>query len=130
VKGIFITFEGNGRRRQIDQIEILAARLRQLGRMVRVLSEREARPLARRFVTRSSTASQPRDDGRGELLLMKRQPARSWSANHPPRLAAGETVLCDRFHDSTTAYQGHGASSIWSGSKPSSTSPWNTPGLT
>ena len=25
-----------------------------------------------------------------------------------PALAAGEIVLCDRFYDSTTAYQGHG----------------------
>jgi dTMP kinase len=43
-----------------------------------------------------------------ELLLMNASRAQLVREVIRPALAAGEIVLCDRFYDSTTAYQGHG----------------------
>jgi dTMP kinase len=43
-----------------------------------------------------------------ELLLMNASRAQLVREIIRPALAAGEMVLCDRFYDSTTAYQGHG----------------------
>jgi dTMP kinase len=43
-----------------------------------------------------------------ELLLMNASRAQLVREVIRPALAAGEVVLCDRFYDSTTAYQGYG----------------------
>ena len=43
-----------------------------------------------------------------ELLLMNASRAQLVREIIRPALAAGELLLCDRFYDSTTAYQGHG----------------------
>jgi dTMP kinase len=43
-----------------------------------------------------------------ELLLMNACRAQLVREVIRPALAAGEIVLCDRFYDSTTAYQGYG----------------------
>jgi dTMP kinase len=43
-----------------------------------------------------------------ELLLMNASRAQLVREVVRPALAAGEIVLCDRFYDSTTAYQGYG----------------------
>jgi len=43
-----------------------------------------------------------------ELLLMNASRAQLVREIIRPALAAGEIILCDRFYDSTTAYQGHG----------------------
>ena len=43
-----------------------------------------------------------------ELLLMNASRAQLVREIIRPALAAGEIVLCDRFYDSTTAYQGYG----------------------
>ena len=43
-----------------------------------------------------------------ELLLMNASRAQLVREVIRPALAAGEIVLCDRFYDSTTAYQGYG----------------------
>jgi dTMP kinase len=43
-----------------------------------------------------------------ELLLMNASRAQLVREVIRPALAAGEIVLCDRFYDSTVAYQGHG----------------------
>jgi dTMP kinase len=43
-----------------------------------------------------------------ELLLMNASRAQLVREVIRPALAQGEIVLCDRFYDSTTAYQGHG----------------------
>jgi len=42
------------------------------------------------------------------LLLMNASRAQLVREVIRPALAAGEIVVCDRFYDSTTAYQGHG----------------------
>src|SRR5205814_2036014 len=43
-----------------------------------------------------------------EMLLMNASRAQIVREVIRPALAAGEIVLCDRFYDSTTAYQGYG----------------------
>jgi dTMP kinase len=43
-----------------------------------------------------------------ELLLMNASRAQLVRETIRPALAAGEIVLCDRYYDSTTAYQGYG----------------------
>jgi len=43
-----------------------------------------------------------------ELLMMNASRAQLVREVIRPALAAGEIVVCDRFYDSTTAYQGHG----------------------
>jgi dTMP kinase len=43
-----------------------------------------------------------------ELLLMNASRAQLVREVVRPALAAGEIILCDRFYDSTTAYQGYG----------------------
>jgi dTMP kinase len=43
-----------------------------------------------------------------ELLMMNASRAQLVREIIRPALAAGEIVVCDRFYDSTTAYQGHG----------------------
>ena len=45
---------------------------------------------------------------RTELLLYEAARAEICSKEIAPLLAKGEVVLCDRFYDSTTAYQGYG----------------------
>ena len=43
-----------------------------------------------------------------ELLLMNASRAQLVREIIRPALAAGKIILCDRFYDSTTAYQGYG----------------------
>jgi hypothetical protein len=47
-----------------------------------------------------------------ELLLMNASRAQLVREVIRPALAAGELVLCDRFYDSTIAYQGYGTLSM------------------
>ena len=109
MKGIFITFEGTEGGGKSTQIQILAERLRQLGRVVRVLREPGGTPIGEevRHTLKHSEANHAMT-GEAELLLMNASRAQLVREVVRPALAAGEIVLCDRFYDSTTAYQGHG----------------------
>ena len=80
---MFISFEGSDGSGKTTQIHLLADHLRAAGRTV--LSTRE--PGGTRI-----------GDGIRQLLL---------NLDHT-EIAAGTTVLCDRFADSTLAYQGYG----------------------
>ena len=109
MKGLFITFEGTEGGGKSTQIQILAARLRALGRVVRVLREPGGTSIGEeiRHTLKHSTGSQAMTS-EAELLLMNASRAQLVREVIRPALAAGEVVLCDRFYDSTTAYQGHG----------------------
>ena len=107
--GIFITFEGTEGGGKSTQVEILAERLRALGRTVRVLREPGGTPIGEeiRHTLKHSEANRAMTS-EAELLLMNASRAQLVREIIRPALAAGEVVLCDRFYDSTTAYQGYG----------------------
>src|SRR5580704_16142382 len=109
MKGLFITFEGTEGSGKTTQIAALAERLRALGHTVRVLREPGGTPIGEeiRHTLKHSEANQNMTP-ETELLLMNASRAQLVREIIQPALAAGEIVLCDRFYDSTIAYQGFG----------------------
>jgi dTMP kinase len=109
MKGLFITFEGTEGSGKTTQISLLAERLRSMGRGVRTLREPGGTPIGEeiRHTLKHSPANHAMT-AEAELLLMNASRAQLVREVIRPALAAGEIVLCDRFYDSTTAYQGYG----------------------
>jgi dTMP kinase len=110
LKGLFITFEGAEGCGKSSQIKWLAERLRQAG-YPDVLELREPGGTAIGEEIRHTL--QHSQDNRAmtpetELLLMNASRAQLVREVIRPALNAGRLVLCDRFYDSTTAYQGYG----------------------
>jgi dTMP kinase len=107
--GFFITFEGTEGGGKSTQIQLLAHRLEAVGKKVRLLREPGGTPISeeiRQLVKHSPNGAAMTPEA--ELLLMCAARAQLVREIIRPALAAGEVVLCDRFYDSTTAYQGHG----------------------
>src|SRR3974390_2857605 len=109
MKGLFITFEGTEGSGKSTQIPILADRLRALGRHVRTLREPGGTPIGEeiRHTLKHSHANDAMT-AEAELLLMNASRAQLVREVIRPALHPGEIVLCDRFYDSTMAYQGYG----------------------
>jgi dTMP kinase len=109
VKGLFITFEGNEGSGKSTQIPLLAARLEKAGHRVRTLREPGGTPIGEeiRHTLKHSPANAAMT-AEAELLLMNASRAQLVREVIRPALESGETVLCDRFYDSTVAYQGYG----------------------
>ena len=109
MKGLFITFEGTEGSGKTTQISLLAERLRSMGYSVRTLREPGGTPIGEeiRHTLKHSPANHAMT-AEAELLLMNASRAQLVREVIRPALAAGENVLCDRFYDSTTAYQGYG----------------------
>ena len=109
MKGLFITFEGTEGSGKTTQISLLADRLRSMGYSVRTLREPGGTPIGEeiRHTLKHSPANHAMT-AEAELLLMNASRAQLVREVIRPALAAGEIVLCDRFYDSTTAYQGYG----------------------
>jgi dTMP kinase len=109
MKGLFITFEGTEGCGKSTQVELLARRLSALGHRVRTLRE-PGGTLIGEEIRHTLKHSKNNADmmPETELLLMNASRAQIVREVIRPALDAGEIVLCDRFYDSTTAYQGHG----------------------
>ena len=109
MSGLLITFEGTEGGGKSTQVQLLAERLRAAGRVVRVLREPGGTPIGEevRHTLKHSDANHAMTP-EAELLLMNASRAQLVREVIRPALAAGEIVLCDRFYDSTTAYQGFG----------------------
>ena len=107
--GLFITFEGTEGGGKSTQIARLAERLQALGRRVRVVREPGGTPIGEeiRHTLQHSSQNQAMVP-EAELLLINASRAQLVREMIRPALAAGEVVLCDRFYDSTVAYQGYG----------------------
>jgi len=109
MNGLFITFEGTEGSGKSTQISRLAERLRGMGRSVRTLREPGGTPIGEEIRhTLKHSAQNQAMQAETELLLMNASRAQLVREVIRPGLAAGEIVLCDRFYDSTTAYQGYG----------------------
>jgi len=108
-KGLFITFEGTEGCGKSTQVELLARRLAALGHRVRTMREPGGTPIGEeiRHTLKHSRANEAMT-AQAELLLMNASRAQLVREVIRPALATGEIVLCDRFYDSTTAYQGCG----------------------
>jgi dTMP kinase len=109
MNGLFITFEGTEGSGKSTQISLLAERLRGQGYSVRTLREPGGTPIGEEIRhTLKHSAANHAMTAEAELLLMNASRAQLVREVIRPALAAGEIVLCDRFYDSTTAYQGYG----------------------
>ena len=109
MKGLFITFEGTEGSGKSTQVSLLAQALRAIGRTVRTLREPGGTPIGEEIRhTLKHSAVNHAMTPETELLLMNASRAQLVREIIRPALAAGEIILCDRFYDSTTAYQGYG----------------------
>jgi dTMP kinase len=106
-KGLFITFEGSEGCGKSTQIGRLASRLRDAGREVVLLREPGGTPIGEQIrhllqYDESAGAMTPE----AELLLFAASRAQLVREVIRPAIERGAVVLCDRFLDSTTVYQG------------------------
>ena len=106
--GRFITFEGGEGCGKSTQIRILAERLRAAGREVLLTREPGGTTLAEKIRSLVREESDDPPNSRAETLLFLASRAQVVENVIRPALAAGTWVLCDRFADSTFAYQGYG----------------------
>jgi dTMP kinase len=107
-KGIFITFEGPDGSGKTSQLAALADYLRQAGYPLLATREPGGTPIGDQvrsvLMGLKNTEMQPRT----EILLFQASRAQLVEQVILPHLASGYVVLCDRYADSTLAYQGYG----------------------
>jgi dTMP kinase len=105
--GFFITFEGIDGSGKTTQLLMTEKYLRQRGLDVLVLREPGSTSLAEKIrkILLDKNNSIPLES---ELLLYLAARADLVQKVIAPALKNGKIVLCDRFYDSTTAYQGYG----------------------
>lgn len=106
-RGILITLEGGEGTGKSTQLSMLADLLHDAGLAVLVLREPGGTVLGEAI---REVLLDPKRTGisdRAELLLYEASRAQLVAEVLRPALAAGKIVICDRFYDSTTAYQGH-----------------------
>jgi len=107
-RGRFITFEGPEGSGKSTQLHLLAGRLRKAGQDVLETQEPGGTPIGVQIRQVLLDAKNREMCPTTELLLMFASRAQNVDQLILPALAAGHTVLCDRFTDSTLVYQGVG----------------------
>lgn len=106
--GLFITLEGPEGAGKSTNREYLAERLQAAGVEVVLTREPGGTPLAERIREVLLTPADEVMNPDTELLLVFAARAQHLSEVIRPALSRGAVVLCDRFTDSTYAYQGGG----------------------
>jgi len=108
LKGLFITFEGGEGCGKSTQARALYTHLKRQGIPALLTQEPGGTDLGRRIrdllKRQVSTSISPE----AELLLFNASRAQLVCEVIKPALKKGMVVICDRFYDSTTAYQGYG----------------------
>lgn len=106
--GIFISFEGGEGSGKSTQIRLLEQWFRHRGRDVIVTREPGGSPGAEEIRALLLTGDPGRWDAVTEALLMFASRRDHVERTIRPGIAQGQVVLCDRFADSSVAYQGYG----------------------
>ena len=106
-QGCFITFEGVEGSGKTTQVERLANRLRRTGRAVVTTREPGGTPISDRIRAVVLDQANVEIHPHTEALLMCAARAQLVHEFIRPALAAGQVVICDRYSDSTFAYQGY-----------------------
>lgn len=106
-RGIFITFEGGEGCGKSTQIALLKKFLEESGREVVQTREPGGAPLSEKIRQLLLFAKEgDAMDARTEILLFEAARSQHTVQTVIPALQSGKVVLCDRYADSTTAYQG------------------------
>lgn len=108
VRGKFITFEGGEGAGKTTQARLLAERLRERGIDVVQTREPGGSPGAEEIRAIAVSGDAERWSARTETLLMYASRSDHLERKILPALADGQWVVCDRFADSSRAYQGAG----------------------
>ena len=106
--GLFISFEGIEGCGKTTQSLLLARWLKGRGHQVIVTREPGGTPIAEKIRRVLLDPGNHRMAPLSELLLLEASRAQHLAQVIVPALKAGKTVICDRFADSSTAYQGYG----------------------
>lgn len=109
MSGVFISLEGTEGGGKTTQIRCLVDRLKDEGRKVVPLREPGGTPIGEeiRHLLKHSEANRAMTP-EAELLLMCASRAQLIGEVIRPALETGKIVVCDRFYDSSVAYQGYG----------------------
>ena len=106
--GLFITFEGGEGSGKTTQVMALVVYLRSTGREVVATRDPGGTPIGKLIRTLLLDRDHTQMAPTAELLLYQASRAQLVHEVIRPALAADRIVLCDRFTDSTVAYQGYG----------------------
>ena len=104
----FISFEGPDGSGKTSQVEPLAKLLREKGYVVFSTREPGGTPIGEDVRKTLFDLNFKEMHPRTEILLFQASRAQLVAEEILPRLGRGEVVLCDRYMDSTLAYQGFG----------------------
>jgi dTMP kinase len=107
-KSLFITFEGIDGCGKSTQARLLAEYLEKSGRSVVLTREPGGTPLAEEIRDVILTPGREELAPETEILLYAASRAQHVAQLIRPALAAGKIVVCERFTDSSLAYQGYG----------------------
>ncbi|MDE2060122.1 MAG: dTMP kinase [candidate division NC10 bacterium] len=110
MSGLFITFEGGEGSGKTTQLKLLANRIRASGKEVVEAHDPGGTAIGKEIRTLLLHPGSAPIAAATELLLYEASRAQLVREVVAPAMARGTIVLCDRFTDSTVAYQGYGRS--------------------
>ena len=108
IAGKLITFEGIDGSGKSTQIQLLEAEFEKLGKSYRTFREPGGTKLSEKIRTILLDKENIELYSNAESLLFAAARAQLTAEQIKPAITKGEFVICDRFTDSTIAYQGYG----------------------
>ncbi|MBO4474076.1 MAG: dTMP kinase [Clostridiales bacterium] len=105
-RGLFVTFEGIDGCGKTTQIEMLSSDLEKENIPFVLIREPGGTDIGEKIRTILLDKANSRMNARTELLLYEAARAQIVEERIKPELSSGKVVICDRFFDSTVAYQG------------------------